>query len=103
MRKIVILIAIVLFCTPAFAQKPIKIVYFENFAPFSWKENNQMHGILIDVLTEAIQERIKIGLLHEGYPWARAQSMVRTGKADAFVTVPTPERRAYTEISSEPV
>ena len=62
-----------------------------------------MNGILIDVLTEAIQTQMGIQVSHEGYPWARAQMMVKLNKADAFVTVPTPERSSYTEISTEPV
>lgn len=62
-----------------------------------------MQGILIDVLTEALQKRMGIQLVHEGYPWARAQILVKQGQADAFVTVPTPERRTYTEVNQEPV
>jgi len=44
-----------------------------------------------------------IPVSHKGYPWARAQKMVRNGKADAFITIPTPERKEYTEVSNEPV
>ncbi len=84
-------------------QEPMKLVYYSNYPPFSWLEDGQMKGILIDVLTEAIQNRMNIPVSHEGYPWARAQYMVKTNDADAFATVPTEERRNYTEISSEPV
>jgi polar amino acid transport system substrate-binding protein len=62
-----------------------------------------MQGILIDVLTEVLQKQMGINLSHQGYPWARAQQYVRNGDADAFATVPTPERRTYTVISTEPV
>ncbi len=103
MKNIFILFAIVLFSTSAFAESPMKLVYFKNYPPFSWEENNRMKGILIDVITEAIQNQMGIQVSHEGYPWARAQKMVRDNNADAFVTVPTPERRSYTEISAEPV
>ena len=103
MKNIFILLAIVLFSTSAFAQSSMKLVYFNNYPPFSWVNNNQMNGILIDVLTEAIQNQMGIQVSHEGYPWARAQMMVKLNMADAFVTVPTPERRSYTEISTEPV
>jgi len=103
MKKAFFLLTIVLISTAASAQKPVNLVYFENYAPFSWKENNQMHGILINVLNEAIQMRMGIPVSHSGYPWARAQNRVKNNKSDAFVTVPTPERKTYTEISTEPI
>jgi polar amino acid transport system substrate-binding protein len=97
------LITLFFISTPAFPQSTLKLVYFENYAPFSWKENNKMHGILIDVLNEAIQTRMGIPVTHEGYPWKRAQMMVKRNSADAFATVPTPERKEYTVMSNEPV
>jgi len=103
MKKVFFLLTIVVITTSASAQKPLNLVYFENYAPFSWKENNQMHGILIDVLNEAIQTRMGIPVSHSGYPWARAQNRVKKNESDAFATVPTPERKTYTEISTEPV
>ena len=87
-----------------YAQEEMKIVYFENYQPFSWKnDSGMMQGIMIDVLNEAIQTQMGIRISHKGYPWRRAQKMVRNGDADAFVTVPTAERREYTEISTEAV
>jgi len=103
MKVILLLIMTTFISTPAFPQSTLKIVYFESYSPFSWKENNQMHGILIDVLNEALQKRMGIPVTHEGYPWKRAQMMVRRNIADAFATVPTPERKEYTVISNEPV
>jgi polar amino acid transport system substrate-binding protein len=85
------------------AQRTIKIVYFENFPPYSWLEHGKMRGMLIDVVTEAIEKRMGIKVEHEGYPWGRAQQMVKNGEADAFITIPTPERLEYTIASREPV
>lgn len=102
MKKFVWLFIVILSALPSFAEEPMKMVYFDNYAPFSWLEQNEMKGILVDVVTEALQNRMGIPLEHKGYPWARAQSLVKENKADAFVTVPTEERRSYTEISSEP-
>lgn len=87
----------------SFAGKSMDMVYFENFPPFSWKDNGKMQGILIDVLTEAVEKRMGIPVKHEGYPWARAQLLVKEGQADAFVSVPTPERLEYTFSSKEMV
>ncbi|MCP4129864.1 MAG: transporter substrate-binding domain-containing protein, partial [bacterium] len=103
MKKLVFYLVFLVFATPVFAQTTMQIVYFDTYAPFSWKEDGKMKGILIDVLTEAIQNRIGIPLSHNGYPWVRAQKMVKHGLADAFATVPTDERRSYTKISNEPV
>ena len=103
MKSFLLFLLAICISTPAFSKKTLKLVYFDNYAPFSWKENNQMHGILIDVLHEALQTRMGIPVTHEGYPWKRAQLMVKRNSADAFATVPTPERREYTVISNEPV
>jgi polar amino acid transport system substrate-binding protein len=98
------MLMIVLFPGMLSAQNTMNLVYFNNFPPLSWEdENKQMCGILADALTEAIQTRMKIQVSHKGYPWERAQQMVKRGEADAFITLPTPERRSYTEVSSETV
>ncbi len=86
------------------AGESMRIAYFEDFPPFSWRNRNrQMEGVFIDVLNEVLGRRMNIPVLHEGFPWARAQQMVRDGLADAFCTVPTEERRSYTQPASEPV
>ncbi len=103
MQKIILFLICLLLPLPAYAQDTMRMVYFENFPPFSWREDDQMQGILIDVVNEAIQVRMGIPVSHVGYPWARAQKMVRDGEADAFVTIPTLERKEYTQVSSEPV
>ena len=92
------------FNTNAFGAEKMVLVYFEDYQPFSWKdENGRMKGLLVDLLIEALQKRMKISVEHRGYPWARAQEMVRFGEADGFCTVPTTERKQYTWISNEPV
>ncbi len=105
MKKLIVIIACILFFTPPlFAQDTMKLVYYNDFAPFSWEDSEkQMHGILIDVINEAIQKQMDIQVSHQGYQWALAQKKVRDGEADAFITVPTPARREYTKINTEPV
>ena len=103
MKRAALFLVFFLMATPLYSQDTMRLVYFNNFPPYSWEENNQMQGILVDILTEAIQNRMGISVSHQGYPWARAQRMVRGGEADAFATVPTPERQEYTVISGEPV
>jgi len=88
----------------AHAAEPMRVTHYHSIPPFSWSDDkNVMHGIFIDVLDEALHRRLGIPLVHLGYPWVRAQKMVMDGEADAFCTVPTPERRAYTVISEEPI
>lgn len=103
MKKILIALFFFLMTTSLFADDSMEFVYYHNYRPYSWKENNQMHGILIDIINEAIQKRMGITVNHRGFPWARAQLMVKENKADAFVTCTTPARKIYTYISEEPV
>lgn len=83
--------------------EPMKFVYFDQYAPRSYKEDGRMKGILIDIVDGIITKRMGIPVQHDGYPWSRAQAMVKAGYADAFITVPTPERLSYTTANSETV
>ncbi len=85
------------------AAEPMHFVYYDNYRPRSWNDNGTMRGILVDIVEEAVGKRLGIPVSHTGYPWKRAQLMVKEGMADAFVTMPTAERRAYTVIGVEPV
>ena len=87
--------------SPLHAMEPMEFVYSDPYPPFSWQGEKRMQGVLIDIVTEAVQERMNIPVRHRGYPWKRAQSLVKKGFADAFITTPSPARRKYTNISSE--
>ena len=84
---------------------PMKIVYFHDFEPYSWHESEYapLQGILVDIMNESLHNQMGINITHSGYPWLRAQVMVKKGDADAFVTAATKARREFTEISSEPL
>jgi len=91
---------------PALAQpeRPaFELVYFEDYAPFSYVEDGRLVGVLIEIMNEMLVTRLNLNVQHTGYPWARAQSLIRQGQADAFVTVPTDERRVYAIFTEEPV
>ncbi len=83
------------------AQEPLKLVYFNDFAPFSWQGSQQMQGIYVDILHEALAIRMKLNVTHQGFPWARAQALVKAHKADGFITVPTEQRSVYTSFSED--
>lgn len=90
--------------TPGTPAEPLTMAYFHDYPPFSWEENGDpIKGILIDILNEALANRMGLNVVHRGYPWARAQQLVRSGKADGLCTVVTPERLEYAASSQEPV
>lgn len=97
MKPLLCLLFLMMACPPARAADTIRIVYFNDFPPYSWAENGRMRGILVDVLQEALGGRMGLWVKHEGYPWQRAQEMVRNGLADAFTTVVTPQRLEYSK------
>ncbi len=81
----------------------LKMVYFDDFAPYSWRdEQGRMRGLMIDVM-DRVAAQMGLRVRHEGYPWQRAQKLVRMAQADGFVTIATRERRSYTLVVEEPV
>lgn len=76
-------------------QKPLIIVFFEDFAPYSFIENGKITGVLHDSLLEILVKRMNVKVEVKAGPWVRMQELVETGKADAFCTNPTDERKKY--------
>lgn len=85
------------------AGTPLRIAYFETYSPMSFRDGEAMRGILVDLFDELLGKRLGMPVVHTGYPWVRAQSLVRSGEQDAICTVPTPERLEYAIASAEPV
>ena len=82
-------------------ESAFRIAYHEDFAPFSQRRDGRMTGIFVNIMDELLVKRLRLAVEHEGFPWARAQQRVKEGLADAFVTVATEERRAYTVPTQE--
>ncbi|XPS90502.1 putative ABC transporter, periplasmic binding domain protein [Desulfosarcina variabilis str. Montpellier] len=99
----VIFLFLLLFPIFVLAEEQIRFVYYNDYRPRSWIENGKVRGILVDIVDEAVGTRLGISVCHSGYPWKRAQQMVKNGLADAFVTLPTTERRSYTVVGKEPI
>ncbi len=104
--KILVLITQVfwlgLLANNAHAQE-MTIVYAQGYIPYSWEDDNgKVQGVEIDFVNEIIGKRMGIKVKHKIYPWARSQSMVKSGSADAFVTIPNDVRRQYTQVSNIP-
>jgi len=80
------------------------IFNFLEYPPYCWQDSEgQAKGIYIDIIEEVIHDRMEIPVVYHEYSWDVAQQLVKDGMADAFITVPTPERRLYTDISNEPL
>ncbi len=98
--KALFVLFLLLFFSNTFA-KTIKIVFFNDYEPISFSTPVDEHaiGVIPSIIEEALDEitvndpNTKIELI--GLPWIRAQDMVRTGDADAMVTIATPERLTY--------
>lgn len=73
----------------------LRVAYFDRYPPLSLRDRDgSMRGLLVD-LVNALGSAAGLGLSHHGYPWARAQAMVRQGQLDAVCTTSTAERRSY--------
>ncbi|NOI79197.1 transporter substrate-binding domain-containing protein [Vibrio tubiashii] len=88
----------------SYGKETLRIVYYDSFPPYSYiNAAGEMEGILVDIAREVLEKQMNLEVSHEGYPWSRAQRMVFNGQADAFITVPTPERLNYVNVAKEPV
>lgn len=94
--------AVLLWISGYCSGETLHMVYNGNYAPFSFRGEGRLVGIEVDLMSE-VAKRVGLAVKHEGYPWERAQSMVRSGAADGFVTIATPERREYVYTSSAPL
>ncbi len=82
---------------------PFFIAGDEDEPPFGFiKSNNEFSGIFVDIMKEACA-RLNIPLKHLPYPWVRAQYLVKSGEADAIITVPTDERMKFLSPTRESV
>jgi polar amino acid transport system substrate-binding protein len=70
----------------------------EAYPPLCFVENGAVKGIEIDLMNE-LARRFGFTLTPRALPWARAQQQVKTGEADAFITITTPEREEYAVMS----
>lgn len=76
--------------------------YGDNIEPLSYKKNNTMHGLLIELMNGSLRDRMGLAVDHRGFPWARAQSLVAAGEGDGLCTNPTRARKQYAVFSRSP-
>ena len=106
MKKIltIFLMTIVLMGTSAKADssRTFHWVDDEDYAPLIYRgPDGKPAGIFYEIMTEAFR-RLEIPLEVETYPWARAQKIVASGKADGMVTILTNARKQL-YLGSDPI
>lgn len=103
MKKVLITYLILIIAISNLVSDEFTFTYFENYPPLSWKSDNEVKGIFIDIINEVIRERMGLKVVHKAFPWKRAQLLVKNCQADGFITVPTEERLEYIKINNIPV
>ena len=78
-----------------------KIAYYENFAPYSFKENNITKGIFIDISNLVLGKMMGYEVIQESFPWERAQDLVKKGIFDSHHTTRTKERDVFLDFQTE--
>jgi polar amino acid transport system substrate-binding protein len=85
----------------SFAADPLRLAYPDYWPFFTRTDEGKMTGIFFDIVSEALG-RMGVGSTWQVYPWSRCQALVRSGEADAMVTVPTAERLVYAATHPDP-
>ncbi len=84
------------------APKQVLITLSDDYPPISFGGLDKIQGISPDILKEVFKNYPKYQVKVEGYPWARAQDMVRLGQSDAMFSIPTDLRNKYSVASKNP-
>ncbi len=89
-------------CTPASsAAEPMLIAYPDYWPFFTRTSDGYMTGFFYEIVSEALG-RMGVSAKWQAYPWSRCQALVRSGEADAMITVPTAERLVYSVTHDDP-
>ncbi|QDL53963.1 substrate-binding periplasmic protein [Rhodoferax aquaticus] len=95
--------AAVLLPTQAQTVVKVRMAYFEDFAPMSFKTpKGDMAGIFIETLNH-IAKASGVAFQHSGFPWQRAQNYIKAGELDALCAWNSVERKEYLWFASTPV
>ncbi len=100
-KFILIFIILSLFTSFARADVVVKFGHYNKYPPITYGNGKNVSGIIVESI-KIIFERVD-GYSPEfyGFPWARAQSMVKNDELDAFCTVPTHERKEYAKFGKQ--
>ncbi|WGL60722.1 transporter substrate-binding domain-containing protein [Pigmentibacter sp. JX0631] len=73
----------------------IKIAYYENFFPFSIKQDGVLKGIFVEYIEYLFSLSNDYKIISDGFPWERAQDYVRKNMYDAHITLKNPAREEF--------
>jgi len=85
----------------SFAAEPLRVVYPDYWPFFTRTGEGYMTGFFFEIVSEALG-RMGVSSKWQAYPWSRCQALVRSGDADAMITVPTAERLVYAATHADP-
>jgi polar amino acid transport system substrate-binding protein len=88
-------------CPVAFAAEPLRVAYPDYWPFFTRTGEGYMTGFFFDIVSEALG-RMGVSSRWRAYPWSRCQALVRSGEADAMITMPTAERLVYAATHEDP-
>ncbi len=95
-----LLLLFLLFVSVAHGQ-PLTVVYANAWKPISVGTGEKVEGILPSLVESILHDEMGLQVRHVGVPWKRAQRMIESGTADAFVTAPTAARLQFTESTQQ--
>lgn len=84
---------------PASAQDSIRISYNSDWPPYSYGVGENVKGVLPDLMEALFTQHLGIKVDHAGFPWVRAQEVVKSGDFDVMVTYPSEKRLTYAHSS----
>ncbi len=77
---------------------------FTNWEPVIYgNDKGETKGLFKEILDEAFVKELKMKVLYNKRPWARAQREVEVGKSDLMITIATNERLSYAEKCADPI
>lgn len=98
------LILCFLILAPDLALSQVVHYVFQEYPPANYLDNDdQPVGFFVDIIREAVENRLGYNLRISVFPWMRCQVLVRQGKADLMTTIPTPARLEYTRLIPVPI
>lgn len=101
-RRFACFVFVFLTCFPAAARpeglQEVKVAFAVSPGIVFFGKNSTVEGLYVDVLKQVFETELGMKVTMVERPWKRAQNDVRLGRADIMITVPTPDRLAYTHV-----
>ncbi|WP_321992547.1 transporter substrate-binding domain-containing protein [Marispirochaeta aestuarii] len=101
--RLAIILCLLILC-PGMAISQAVHYVFQEYRPANFlDETGQPAGFFVDIIREAVENRLGLDLRISVFPWVRCQALVRQGEADLMTTIPTPGRLEYADLVNVPI